>query len=76
MLTALAETENRITGLEAGADDYLSKPFEPRELVLRINYILKRASKPSAPAFEQVSFGPFMFSVKKRELRRTARMCG
>ena len=46
MLTALAETENRITGLEAGADDYLSKPFEPRELLLRINSILKRTSKP------------------------------
>lgn len=70
MLTALAETENRITGLEAGADDYLSKPFEPRELLLRINSILKRVTKPSAPAFEQVTFGPFMFSVKKRELRQ------
>jgi two-component system, OmpR family, phosphate regulon response regulator OmpR len=69
MLTALAETESRITGLEAGADDYLSKPFEPRELVLRINSILKRTAKPVLPAFEQVSFGPWMFSVKKRELR-------
>lgn len=70
MLTALAETESRITGLEAGADDYLSKPFEPRELLLRINSILKRVAKPATPAFEQVSFGPYMFSVKKRELRQ------
>ncbi len=42
MLTALAESDNRIAGLEAGADDYLSKPFDPRELVLRINNILRR----------------------------------
>ncbi len=70
MLTALAETESRIDGLEAGADDYLGKPFEPRELLLRINSILKRSAKPQTPTFEQVSFGPWQFSVKKRELRR------
>lgn len=72
MLTALAETESRILGLEAGADDYLAKPFEPRELVLRINSILKRTAKPTMPAFEQVSFGPWVFLVKKRELRRNS----
>jgi two-component system phosphate regulon response regulator OmpR len=70
MLSALAETEARILGLEAGADDYLAKPFEPRELVLRINSILKRTVKPATPAFDQVSFGPWIFLVKKRELRR------
>lgn len=43
MLTAMGETEDRITGLEAGADDYLPKPFEPKELVLRIKNILRRA---------------------------------
>lgn len=43
MLTAMGETADRITGLEAGADDYLPKPFEPKELVLRIRNILKRA---------------------------------
>ena len=43
LLTARVEAESRIAGLEAGADDYLSKPFDPRELVLRINNILKRA---------------------------------
>jgi len=70
MLTALAETAERITGLEAGADDYLSKPFEPRELLLRIGAILKRTARPRVPAFEQVAFGPFQFSVRRRELHR------
>jgi two-component system phosphate regulon response regulator OmpR len=42
LLTARAETEDRIAGLEAGADDYLAKPFEPKELLLRINAILRR----------------------------------
>lgn len=47
LLTALEEVENRIEGLEAGADDYLPKPFEPRELVLRMNAILRRTSAPA-----------------------------
>jgi len=46
LLTAKGETGDRITGLEAGADDYLAKPFEPKELLLRINAILRRAPKP------------------------------
>ena len=53
LLTAKGETEDRITGLEAGADDYLSKPFEPRELLLRINAILRRV-----PPEEEASVGP------------------
>lgn len=68
MLTALADTDNRIGGLEAGADDYLSKPFDPRELMLRISNILKRTAKPVEPMVEQLNFGPCQFSVKKREL--------
>jgi two-component system phosphate regulon response regulator OmpR len=56
MLTALGETDNRIKGLEAGADDYVAKPFEPKELLLRIKAILKRAvveegAKPSSLTF-------------------------
>jgi len=48
LLTAKGDSEDRITGLEAGADDYLSKPFEPKELLLRINAILRRVPKPEA----------------------------
>src|SRR5262252_5455394 len=69
MLTARAEKENRITGLEIGADDYVAKPFEPRELSLRIANILKRASPPPPPAAESVRFGPFVFHIGRGELR-------
>jgi len=70
MLTALGETEARIRGLEAGADDYLSKPFNPRELVLRINSILKRVRVEAPPNVEQILFGPFTFSIVSRELKK------
>ncbi|MDO9414778.1 response regulator [Pararhizobium sp.] len=70
MLTALAESNARIEGLEVGADDYLPKPFDPRELVLRINNILRRNAPAQVPKIEQVIFGPFTFSVVRRELRR------
>ncbi|OLP59375.1 DNA-binding response regulator [Xaviernesmea oryzae] len=72
MLTALAEQNARIEGLEAGADDYLPKPFDPRELVLRINNILRRNAPAKAHKVEQVIFGPFTFSVVRKELRRGA----
>jgi two-component system, OmpR family, phosphate regulon response regulator OmpR len=71
MLTALAEGEARIDGLEAGADDYLAKPFNPRELVLRINNILKRGGQPAPPKVEQVVFGPFTFVIARRELKKS-----
>ena len=70
MLTARSETENRIAGLEAGADDYMPKPFEPRELLLRINSILRRALKAPQRLIEQVRFGPFSFHLEAEELRR------
>lgn len=70
MLTALSESLDRITGLEAGADDYLPKPFEPRELVLRINNILKRSGQPPAPKIEQIVFGPFTYVIARRELKK------
>ena len=70
MLTALTESESRVQGLEAGADDYVAKPFDPRELVLRLNNILKRSAQPARPLVEQVSFGPFMFNRRTEELKR------
>jgi two-component system phosphate regulon response regulator OmpR len=70
MLTALAETDSRVTGLEAGADDYLPKPFDPRELVLRINNILRRGGPASTPKLEQIVFGPYSFQIARRELKR------
>lgn len=59
MLTARAQTEDRIQGLEAGADDYLTKPFSPKELMLRVQAILKRADSP--PGTVDFSYGPFRF---------------
>ncbi len=70
MLTARDEKENRIMGLEIGADDYLAKPFEPRELSLRIANILKRVRPPATPPPETVRFGPFLFHLARGELRR------
>jgi two-component system, OmpR family, phosphate regulon response regulator OmpR len=70
MLTARDEKESRIMGLEIGADDYLAKPFEPRELALRVANILKRARPPAAPPVESVRFGPFVFHLARGELRR------
>jgi two-component system phosphate regulon response regulator OmpR len=69
MLTARDETENRIKGLELGADDYLAKPFEPRELSLRIGNILKRAHAETAAPLETIRFGPFVFHLERGELR-------
>ena len=70
MLTARDAAESRIIGLEAGADDYVAKPFEPRELSLRVASILKRARPAAAPAVENVRFGPFVFHLGRSELRR------
>ncbi len=59
MLTAMGETEARIDGLEGGVDDYLTKPFEPRELVLRIGTVLRRA-RP-APVSREIRLGEYLF---------------
>jgi len=70
MLTARAEPEDRVAGLQIGADDYVAKPFDARELSLRIANILKR-TKPVPPALaESVRFGPFVFHLARGELRR------
>jgi two-component system phosphate regulon response regulator OmpR len=69
MLTARDAAESRIKGLEIGADDYVGKPFEPRELSLRIANILKRAAPAEPPPAESVRFGPFVFHIGRGELR-------
>jgi two-component system, OmpR family, phosphate regulon response regulator OmpR len=71
MLTALADVNDRIRGLELGVDDYLSKPFDPRELLLRIGAILKRvaaAPPKNGAAPEAVTFGGFRFHIPRGEL--------
>lgn len=71
MLTAMGEPEERIAGLEAGVDDYLAKPFEPRELLLRINAILRRRGRRAAPA--EIRMGDVVFLPARDELRRAGR---
>jgi len=70
MLTARSEPDDRIKGLELGADDYLAKPFEPRELSLRIAAILKRSYTGDDRMPETVSFADFVFHFERGELRR------
>lgn len=74
MLTAQADAADRVTGLEIGADDYLAKPFETRELILRLSNILRRAAplQPTAApvALEAIRFGAFVYRFDRGELRR------
>ncbi len=67
LLTAMGETPDRINGLEIGADDYLTKPFEPKELILRISNILKRVRKNTIQ--ETISIGTHTFNLQKKELK-------
>jgi two-component system phosphate regulon response regulator OmpR len=75
MLTAKGDDVDRIVGLEIGADDYLPKPFNPRELVARIQAVMRRrppSAPPGAPAtdLQVVEFGPFRFNLAGRSLAR------
>jgi two-component system phosphate regulon response regulator OmpR len=70
MLTARDESKSRIEGLSLGADDYVGKPFEPKELSLRIASILRRARPAAAPVVEIVQFGDFRFHIARGELKR------
>jgi two-component system, OmpR family, phosphate regulon response regulator OmpR len=70
MLTARHEAESRIEGLQIGADDYVAKPFEPRELSLRIGNILKRSAPPPVETLEQIAFGPYLYHIDRGELRQ------
>ena len=69
MLTAMNEVEDRIRGLEFGADDYIGKPFEPRELLLRINSVLRRVPDPP-PLTEKLILGDVMFHPARGELSK------
>ncbi|HUH83503.1 MAG TPA: response regulator transcription factor [Stellaceae bacterium] len=69
LLTAMAEPEDRINGLESGADDYLTKPFEPRELVLRIRNILQRVPQPTAGG-KELRFGACRLDLARSGLFR------
>jgi two-component system phosphate regulon response regulator OmpR len=70
MLTARVEAQSRIEGLAIGADDYLGKPFEPKELALRIASILRRTRSAATPPVESVRFGDFKFHLARAELKR------
>ena len=67
LLTAKGETGDRIQGLELGADDYLGKPFEPKELLLRINNILNKIKKPIIP--NEVYIGKALINLKKLDIK-------
>jgi DNA-binding response OmpR family regulator len=71
MLSARGDDVDRIVGLEVGADDYLAKPFNPRELLARIRAVLRRRTQAAtAPVVDGIAFGPFRLDPAKRELTR------
>ena len=73
MLTARGDAQDRIAGLEHGADDYLPKPFEPRELLLRVSALLRRAAPPQRVAHAEVKLGECVFDPQRAQLRRKGR---
>lgn len=73
MLTARGETDDRIAGLEKGADDYLPKPFEPRELMLRLSALVRRRRAARPPIHSEIRMGTCVFDAKNGELTREGR---
>jgi two-component system phosphate regulon response regulator OmpR len=71
MLTAMGDVHDRIHGLELGVDEYLPKPFEPKELLLRINALLRRIDKnPAASQKKEIQIGAFHFDIERKSLRK------
>ena len=73
MLTARGEAKNRIEGLERGVDDYLPKPFEPRELMLRLSALIRRARGSQAPPHREIRMGQCVFNPERGELTRAGK---
>lgn len=71
MLTARGEETDRIVGLELGADDYLTKPFSPRELAVRVRNLLRRATGPSVESGRALEFGDVEINAATREVRKS-----
>ena len=76
MLTAMGETEDRIGGLEVGGDDYMIKPFEPRELLLRIKSILRRVPREDNLALGKANLGAMVFDPARQELSQGEKIVG
>lgn len=76
MLTAMGETKDRIDGLEAGGDDYMIKPFEPRELLLRIRSILRRMTREGESTLAKANLGDMVFDPVRLELRKDDKIVG
>jgi DNA-binding response OmpR family regulator len=76
ILTAKGEESDRISGLDLGADDYVIKPFSPREIVSRVKAVLRRSKGASVAPERPLSFGPLSIDPKSREVRVNDRDCG
>jgi two-component system, OmpR family, response regulator ResD len=72
LLTARGDEADRIVGLDLGADDYVTKPFSPRELISRVRAVLRRVDAPTAPT-ERIAFADLQLDAEKREVRRGGR---
>ena len=76
MVTAKGETTDRVVGLELGADDYLAKPFDPRELLARVRAVLRRRSADAGPGAESLRFGRLEIDKASRQVRRDGQDLG